>query len=194
MTRARTAYLPLMLQLAGITRSSGNKASRISRSRSARHAAPSRAPSFLPARNSLRRDEAAFPQSLAIFLGAGLVGLEASAGGCFDIQAKSTADDQLAEACGFALDLADADAPFLVGGVGAEIVAAHLAIADQFRQLIAGLDAAGPDVGVFVDAELVDGRRIDAVEPKGDITQLQRAAIADDGRGSRTLGGREQCR
>ena len=194
MTRARTAYLPLMLQLAGITRSSGNKASRISRSRSERHAPPSRAPSFLPRRNSLRSNEAAFPESLAIFLGAGLVRLEAPAGGCLDIQAKSTADDHLAQARRLALDLADADAPFLVGGVRAEIVAAHLAIADEFRQLIAGLDAAGPDVGVFVDAELVIRRRVDAVEPIGDVTQLQRAAIADDSRGSRTLGNREQCR
>ena len=35
---------------------------------------------------------------------------------------------------------------------------------------------------------------IDAVEPIGDVAQLQRAAIADDGGGSRTLGNREQCR
>ena len=51
-TRARTAYLPLMLQPGGWARSSGNKAARISRSRSVRQAAPSRAPSLRPTRNS----------------------------------------------------------------------------------------------------------------------------------------------
>ena len=84
--------------------------------------------------------------------------------------------------------------PFLVGGIGAEIVAADLLAADQFGQLIARLDAAGPDVGVLVDAELVDGRDIDAVEPVGDIAELKRAAIPDDGGGGRTLAGRKYDR
>ena len=50
---------------------------------------PSRAPSFLPRAELVRRDEAAFPQPLAIVLGAGLVGLEAPGGGGFDIQGKA---------------------------------------------------------------------------------------------------------
>ena len=170
-TRARTAYLPLMLQLAGITRFSGNKASRISRSRSARHAAPSK-----------------------VVFGAGLVRLEATAGGSFDIQGKAVANQQLAETGWIALDLADAEMPFLVGGIRAEIVAADLLAAEQFAQLIARLDSTGPHVSVLVDAELVDGRDIDAVEPVGDIAQLKRAAIPDDGGGGRTLAGRKYDR
>ena len=141
-----------------------------------------------------RRDEAAFPQALAVVLGAGLVRLEAPGGGGFDIQGKAVADQQLAEARGLALDLAHADAPFLVGGIGTEIVAADLLAADQFCQLIARLDTAGPAIGVLVDAELVDGRDIDAVEPVGDIAKLKRAAIPDDGGGGRTLAGRKYDR
>src|SRR5881227_2233086 len=95
-TRARTAYLPLMLQLAGITRYSGNKASRISRSRSVRHAAPSRAPSLLPARNSRGAAKQPFHNPWRSSL-AGLVRLEATARGGFDIQGKAVADQQLAE-------------------------------------------------------------------------------------------------
>ena len=125
----------------------------------------------MPLRNSLRRDEAAFPQAPAIFPGAGFVGLETSGGGGFDIQGKTLADQQLAQAGRLALDLADAEMPFLVGGVDAEIVAAHLAAADQLGQLIARLDAAGPAVGVLVDAELIEGGGIDAVEPVGHIAR-----------------------
>ena len=116
--------------------------------------------------------EAAFPQALPIVLGAGLVHFEAPAGGGFDIQGKAVADQQLAETCGLALNLADADALFLVGGIGTEVVAADLFAADQFGQLIARLDTAGPAIGVFVDAELIDGRDIDAVQPVGEWRKL----------------------
>ena len=149
---------------------------------------------LFPGAELVRRDEAAFPQSLAILLGAGLVGLEAAAGGGFDIEAESAADDHLAQARRLAFDLAGAEAPLLVGGIHAEIVAAHLLAAGQLRQLIARLDAAGPDVGVLVDAELVERRRVDAVEPVGDIADLKRAAIPHDGGGGRTLAGRKNDR
>ena len=69
--------------------------------------------------------------------------------------------------------------PLLVSGVNAEIIASDLAAVDQFCQLIARLDAAGPAVGVLVDAKLIEGGRIDPVEPVGDIAQLQRAAFPD---------------
>ena len=101
-------------------------------------------------------------------------------------------DQQLAEAGGLAFDLADAETPLLVSGVDAEIIAAHGAAADQFGQLIARLDAAGPAVGMFVDAELIEGGRIDAVEPVGDIAQLQRAAVADGWGGGPGLGSGER--
>ena len=156
MTRARTAYLPLMLQLAGIARSSGKKASRISRSRSARQVRRAGRRPFADAEFA-RRDEAAFPEALAFVPGVGLVRLEAAAGGGLDVEGKAVADQQLAEACGLALDLADADAPFLESGIGAEIVAANLFAVDQPGQLVARLDAAGPPVGILVDAELIDG-------------------------------------
>ena len=68
---------------------------------------------------------------------------------------------------------------FLEVGVDAEIVAAHLTVADQFCQLVARGRAAGPGVGVLVDAYLVEGRRLDAVEAIGDAAELQIAAIPD---------------
>jgi hypothetical protein len=139
----------------------------------------------------VRRDEAAFPQPLAIFPGTAFVYVETSAGGGFDIQGKAIADQQLAETCGLALDLAHADAPFLVGGIGTQVVAADLLAVGQLAQLTARLDPTGPHVSMLVDAELVDGRDLDAVEPVGDIAKLKRAAIPDDGGGGRTLAGRK---
>ena len=156
MTRARTAYLPLMLQLAGITRSSGNKASRISRSRSARHAAPSRAPSFFATRNSRGAAKQPFHSPWRSSLARASSAWKRPLAEASTFRRKTVADQQLAEACRFALDLADAEVPLLVGGIGAEIVAANLLAAGQFCQLIARLDATGPHVGVLVDAELVE--------------------------------------
>ena len=69
-----------------------------------------------------------------------------------------------------------------------EVVAAHGAPADQFCQLIARLDTAGPAVGMLVDAELIEGGRIDAVETVGDVAQLQRAAVTDGWGGGPGLG------
>src|SRR4030088_1104600 len=72
---------------------------------------------FLGDAELLRCHEAAFPQPLAIFPGAGLVRLEAACRRGFDIQRKTLADQQLTEARGLALDLADAEMPLLVRGV-----------------------------------------------------------------------------
>jgi hypothetical protein len=69
-----------------------------------------------------------------------------------------------------------------------------LLAADQLGNLIARLDTAGPAIGVLVDAELVDGGDIDAVEPVGEVAKLKRAAIPDDGGGGRTLAGRKYDR
>src|SRR5262245_768057 len=149
---------------------------------------------LLPGTELARRDEAAFPEPLAIVPGAGFVRLEAPAGRCFDIQGKAVANQHLAETCGVALDLAHADAPFLVGGVGTEVVAADLLAVDQLGQLIARLDPAGPAISVLVNAELVDGRDIDAVEAVGNVAELKRAAVPDDGGGGRTLAGRKDDR
>ena len=60
--------------------------------------------------------------------------------------------------------------------------------------MIARRDTAGPAIGMLVDAELVDGRNIDAVEPVGEVAKLKRAAIPDDGGGGRTLAGRKYDR
>ena len=60
---------------------------------------------------------------------------------------------------------------------GADIIAAHGALAHQLRQLVAGFDAAGPGIGVVVDADLVQLGRIDAVEPVGDVAELDRIGV-----------------
>src|SRR5260370_308861 len=82
--------------------------------------------------------------------------------------------------------------PVLVG-TQAQIVAPHLAVADQLGQLIAGFSAASPGVGVLVDADLVQLRRIDAVEPVGHFAKLNGAAIPDDRARGEALARREDC-
>ena len=72
-------------------------------------------------------------------------------------------------------------------GAEPQILAAHLAAADQAGQLIARLDAAGPGVGMLVDADLVERRRVDAVEPVGHIGELKGAAVLDDRAGGEAL-------
>ncbi len=126
------------------------------------------------------RDEAAFPEAAAVVLCRQLVRLELSLG---IGKRKTLLDQELAEADALAFDDAQANAPFLVLGIGAEIAAADLLAVDQLCQLVARLDAAGPGVGVFVDAHLVDGRRVDAVEAEGVAAcKLQRAAVLHAGR------------
>ena len=56
----------------------------------------------------------------------------------------------------------------------------HRVAADQFGQLIARVDAAGPGIGVIVDADLVQLRRIDAVEPVGDVAELDGVGVPHD--------------
>ena len=109
------------------------------------------------------------------------------------MQRKTLADQQLVQADGFTVDGADAEMPLLVGGIGAEILAAHLAVVDQLGQLIADLDAAGPGVGVLVDADLVERGRIDAVKPVGHIGQLKGAPIPDGRAGGEALARRHSC-
>ena len=83
--------------------------------------------------------------------------------------------------------------PLLGGGVRAAILAAHDMAADQFRQLVAGVDAAAPGIGMVVDAGLVELRRIDAVEAVGDIGQLDGVAVLDDGVGGQAGCGPQHC-
>ena len=190
-TRARTAYLPLMLQPGGITRSSGNKrladfAVAVGAARAAEQGAVLLADAEL-----VRRDEAAFPQPLAVFLGAGLVGLEAPGGGGFDIQGKTLADQQLAEA----------------GRSRPRPCRRRDAVSCRWGRRRDRRSGPGCRRSVWsVDRAprsrrssyrrarrcRADRRRdIDAVEPVGDIAQLQRAAVPDDGGGGRTLAGRK---
>jgi len=58
---------------------------------------------------------------------------------------------------------------FFVGCTQAEVLTAHLAAVNQVGQLIPGLNAAGPWVGMLVDAYLVQLRRVDSVEPVSHI-------------------------
>jgi hypothetical protein len=70
-----------------------------------------------------------------------------------------------------------------------DIVAAHGALVDQLGQLVARLDTAGPGIGVIVDADLVQFGRVDAVEPVGDVAELDGIAVAGR-RGGCQRGGR----
>ena len=106
---------------------------------------------------------------------------------------KTVANHELVQAGGFTLDGADAEAPLLEGGIGAEIVAAHLLAADQLCQLIARGGAAGQGVGVLVDAHLVEGGRLDAVEAKGRAGELHIAAIPDGCARGMAPGRRQIC-
>ena len=54
---------------------------------------------------------------------------------------------------------------------------------------IAGLGAAGPGVGMLVDADLVQFRRVDAVEPVGHLPELKRGSVLDDRAGGEALAG-----
>ena len=185
-TRARTANLPLMPQLGGIVRSSGNNAARISLSRSERQAAPSRAPSFLPVRNSCGATTALPDAGRG---GPGVGGRRLDVG--LDRLArdrKAELDELLVQADLVALGRADRPVSFAKVLLGADIVAAHGASADQLGQLVAGLDAAGPGIGVVIDADLVQLGRVDAVEPVGDVAELDRVAVPD-GRGCGQRGG-----
>ena len=92
-----------------------------------------------------------------------------------EFKAKPCANQRLVQTDGFALDGADADMPFAEAGIGAQILATDLAAADQAGQLIARRNAAGPGIGVFVDADLVELRRINAVEPVGHLGELKGA-------------------
>ncbi|MGY3080523.1 hypothetical protein ACVWZZ_006931 [Bradyrhizobium sp. LM6.10] len=72
---------------------------------------------------------------------------------------------------------------------GADIVATHGSLADQLRELVAGLDAAGPGIGVIVDADLIQLGRVDAVEAVGDVAELDGVAVADRRGGGQRRGG-----
>src|ERR1700730_1447746 len=81
--------------------------------------------------------------------------------------------------------------PLFVGGIGAQILTMDLAAANQACELIARLDAAGPGVGVLIDAHLVECWRIHPVEPVSDIGELKGAAIPDHCASGPTLAHRE---
>jgi hypothetical protein len=60
------------------------------------------------------------------------------------------------------------------------VVAIHRTAANQLHELIACRDAAAPGIGVVVDAVLVEFGRIDAIEPIGDIIEMDRIAVPHD--------------
>jgi hypothetical protein len=103
------------------------------------------------------------------------------------------ANEEQVQTDGFALDGTDAEMPLPVAGVGAQIFAVDLVIADQSRQMIARCNAASPGIGVFVDTYLVKLRRINAVEPVDHVGDLKGASVPDDRVGSPALACREQC-
>src|SRR5579863_9575673 len=129
----------------------------------------------------LWRDKAALPKPAAVVSCVGLVVLESASRGGFETDRKPLPDEKLVQTGGFTFDHATADMPLLVGGIGAQILATHLAAANQADQLVARVNPASPGVGVVVDANLVQRRRIDAVEPIGHVRKLDGAAVPDEG-------------
>src|ERR1700686_4736201 len=78
----------------------------------------------------LGRDEAAFPESAAIVLRAGLVVPEPASGVGLEIQSEALADGAAVQAGALPLDGANPHIPRLVR-TEAEVLATHLAAADQ---------------------------------------------------------------
>ena len=66
--------------------------------------------------------------------------------------------------------------PFSGGLVRAETVH-HRAAADDVDQRVAGVEAAGPGIGLVVDAGLIEIGRVRALEPIGDVAELNRVAV-----------------
>ena len=139
------------------------------------------------------RYETAFPKPRKRGFGGGLVRLEAALGGRLEIERKTFAHQHLIEARGFAVERANADAPFAGRWVGAEVPAANLAPGRQSGQPVAGFHAAGPGIGMIVDADLVELRRIDAVKPVRRAGKLDGAAVLDDGFGGPTRTRQQRC-
>src|ERR1700733_11909835 len=135
----------------------------------------------------LRRHKAALPKSPAIIFRGRFVVLESPFRREFGIQSEPLANEQLVQTDGFAFNGADADMPFPVADVGAQILAVDRTAADQAGQLIACCNAASPCIGVFVDAYLVELRRINAVEPVGHVGELKGAPVPDGRAGSPAL-------
>ena len=128
----------------------------------------------------MRGDKTALPDAFAIVLCHRRVVFELALDERFGAQGKTLAHKLLVQAQRVALCGAKADMAFLEGLVGTEIVAAHSASLDQLGQLVSRFDAAGPGIGVVVDAHLIDFRRVDAIEPVGDLAELNGVAIPDD--------------
>jgi hypothetical protein len=140
-----------------------------------------------------RSYETAFPKSRRRVFGGGLVGFEPALGGRLEVERKTRTHQHLIETGGFAVNRANADAPFAVGWVGAQVPAANFALAYQFDQLIAGFHAARPGIGMIVDANLVELRSIDAVKPVRRSGKLDGARIPDDRFGGPTRTRQQSC-
>lgn len=140
-----------------------------------------------------RSDKATLPKSEAIVFRSRFVILESPLRGGFRVQRVTLANQELVQTDGLALDGADAEMPFPVAGIGTQILAVDLVAADQARQMIARRNTASPGIGVFVDAYLVEFRRINAVEPVSHVGELNGASVPDDRAGSPALACREQC-
>src|SRR5262249_14460249 len=125
--------------------------------------------------------EAAFPEAEPRIPGFRFIVQEAAFGRGLEIHRKALLDELLVQAHRLALDGAKPDVPFLEVVVGAEIVAADGATANQSCQLVARVRPAAPRLGLVVDADLVEFRRVDPVEPVSDVTKLERVAVADHG-------------
>ena len=179
-TRARTANLALMVQPDGMARSSGNS-TRVFRDPCRPGTIAEQGAVLFAVAEFLRVTKHPFQIPLRSSLALGLVFLEPSLGRRFEVQGKALADQQLVQARRFTRDGANAEMPFPEVPVRTEILAVDRASADQFCQLVARIDAAAPGIGVVVDAHLVELRRIDAVEPVGEIAKLDGVAVPDHG-------------
>src|SRR5581483_12106237 len=102
---------------------------------------------------------------------------KASLGRRLIVQRKAGADQQLIQARGLALDPAQGDMPLLVDLVGAEIVAADNAAADDLDERLARVEPAGPGICSLIDAGLVELGGIGALETIGDVAELDGIAV-----------------
>jgi hypothetical protein len=148
---------------------------------------------LLPVAKFDRRGETAFPKSRMRVTGCGLVRFEPALGGRLEIERKTLAHQHLIQTRGFAVNHANADAPFAGRCVGTQVPAADVALADQFGQPVAGFHTARPGIGMIVDADLVKLRSIDAVKPVRRIGKLDGAAIPDDWFCGPTRTGQQSC-
>src|SRR6516162_1365430 len=141
--------------------------------------------------NISRRSEASLPNSTAVCFCISLSGQIAALRVGLEVDRPTLSHHPFIHF--HALDEAEADPPLGIFGIRSLIVTANGALADPLDQRIACCETALPLLVLFIHAELVELRRIDAVQPECGVAKLQRIAIFnDDALGSLDRGDQNQ--